>query len=100
MSASYVHVSPLRTYIGVFLGLMILTGVTVFAAFQDFGALNDAIALAIAGLKTTLVVWWFMHLNHSEKLVMTFAASALIFMLILLAITSTDYLTRVNIVGW
>ena len=100
MSASSVHVSPLRTYIGVFAGLMILTGLTILVAFQDFGAFNDLIALAIAGLKTTLVVLWFMHLKHSEKLVMTFAASALVFMLILLAMTSSDYVTRVDVLGW
>lgn len=100
MSSSSVHVSPLSTYIGVFAGLMFLTGLTVFVAFQDFGALNDVIALGIAGLKTTLVVLWFMHLKYSEKLVMMFAASGLVFILILLAITSTDYVTRIDILGW
>lgn len=99
-SSSSVHVSPLPTYFGVFLGLMGLTALTVYVAFQDFGPLNDVIALGIAGVKTTLVVLWFMHLKHSEKLVMLVASSAIVFLLILLAITSTDYFTRVLITGW
>lgn len=100
MSSSSVHVSPLGVYIGVFLALMVLTGLTVMAAFQDFGPFNDVIALGIAGVKTTLVVLWFMHLKYSEKLVMTIAASALVFLLVLLTFTSTDYLTRIINAGW
>ena len=50
------HIVPPKVYIGIFLSLMVLTAVTVAAAFVSLGPLNIVIALAIATLKATLVV--------------------------------------------
>jgi cytochrome c oxidase subunit 4 len=62
------HVVPLRTYIGVFLGLMALTALTTGVAYIDLGALNTVAALTIAVVKMLLVVLYFMHARYATGL--------------------------------
>jgi cytochrome c oxidase subunit 4 len=90
------HVVPLRVYFAVFAALMIFTALTVWAAFQDFGALNTVIALGIACVKATLVVLYFMHVRYGGRLVWVMLSAALIWLAILLVITLADYASR----GW
>lgn len=73
---------------------MILTVITVAVAFQDFGIFNNIIALTIAGIKTTLVVLFFMHVKYESKLTKLFAASGFIWLAILIAFTLQDTETR------
>jgi cytochrome c oxidase subunit 4 len=56
-----------RTYVLVWVALIILTGITVSAAGMELGSWTVLIALAIAGTKSGLVLNYFMHLR-SEKL--------------------------------
>ena len=56
-----------RTYILVWVGLVILTGTTLSVAGMNLGGWTVFIALAIAGTKSGLVLNYFMHLR-SEKL--------------------------------
>jgi cytochrome c oxidase subunit 4 len=90
------HVSPLRIYFLIFGSLMVLTTVTVIVAFVNLGALNFPVALAIAIVKATLVVLFFMHLKYSSKLTKLVCASAFFFLIILFGLTLSDYLSR----GW
>ena len=55
------HIVPPKVYVGIFLSLMVLTAATVAAAYVNLGALNIVVALAIATVKATLVVLYFMH---------------------------------------
>ena len=96
MSERSGHVVPVKTYIAVFLALMVLTAVTVWAAGQDFGAFNTVVALAIAVTKASLVVLFFMHVKYGPPLVKLAVLSALVFLGILLVITLSDYRSR----GW
>jgi cytochrome c oxidase subunit IV len=91
-----VHVSPLRTYLGVFAALMVLTALTIFAAFQNFGAFNDLVAMGIAVLKATLVVLWFMHVIHQGRLIKLTVVSSVFWLILLFIFTLADYWTR----GW
>src|SRR5688572_33401084 len=68
------HVLPLSVYWGVFLALVVGTIVTVWTATIDLGALNLVVALAIATIKASLVILFFMHVKYSSKLVWVFAA--------------------------
>jgi cytochrome c oxidase subunit IV len=61
------HRMNYKTYVWVWLGLILLTGATASVAGMDFGKWNVLIALAIAGTKSGLVMNYFMHLG-SEKL--------------------------------
>jgi cytochrome c oxidase subunit 4 len=90
------HVTPLRHYLLIFAALLILTGVTVQAAYLDLGAFNSAVALSIACIKGLLVVLWFMHLRHSSRLTWVFAGASVLWLIFLIGITFTDYLSR----GW
>jgi cytochrome c oxidase subunit 4 len=96
MSGHSSHVVPVRVYVGVFLALMVLTAVTVWAAGQDFGALNTVVALAIAVTKATLVVLFFMHVKYGSALVKLAVVGAIAWLGIMLAITMSDYASR----GW
>lgn len=75
---------------------MILTAITVWVAFLNLGALNDFVALSIACLKAYLVIVYFMHVQHSEKLIWLFIGIAIYWLAILLLFTFSDYATR----GW
>ena len=88
------HVTSVRTYVLVFLALCVLTAVTVFVAFQDLGRLNDVVAMAIAVLKATLVVLFFMQVVHSSRLSKIIVAAGFLRLVILIGITLSDYLTR------
>ncbi len=84
------HISPVRVYFGVFSLLLVLTATTVWAAFQDFGAYNNLVAMAIAGTKATAVVLYFMHVRYSSKLTAMVVMGTLVFLSILLVFLVLD----------
>jgi len=59
---------PPRTYVLVWGGLMLLTGVTVSVAGMDLGRIGVAVALLIAAFKSGLVLNYFMHLKYEKGL--------------------------------
>ena len=93
MSSEHIIV-PVRTYVVIFVSLLVLTAVTYVVATQDFGWMNTPIALAVALGKASLVVIYFMHVRYSARLVWVIVGSALFWMAILFAFTFADYLTR------
>ena len=93
---STVHVSPLSTYLTIFTALMVLSAITVGAAFLNLGSFNPIVALAIACIKATLVILYFMHVKYSSKLTKLTVVLSLFFVAILFAETLMDYATR----GW
>jgi cytochrome c oxidase subunit 4 len=88
------HVSPKSVYYSIFGALMVLTAVTVFAAYVNLGNFNAPVALAIATFKATLVVLFFMHVKYSSRLTKLIVATSLFFLLILIGETMMDYATR------
>jgi cytochrome c oxidase subunit 4 len=77
------HVAPVKVLVATGGTLLVLTLITVLATRIDFGAnINLAIAMAIAVLKATLVILFFMHLRydrlfHSVVFVAAILAAAL-----------------------
>jgi cytochrome c oxidase subunit 4 len=90
------HVVPVKTYVGIFLVLMALTGLTTGVAFIDLHAWNTPVALAIAVVKMVLVVLFFMHVKYSTKLTKMVIIAGFFFLMLLIAFTLADELTR----GW
>ncbi len=90
------HITSPSIYIAIFLALMVLTGITVWVAFQDLGPLNDVVALTIAVTKASLVILFFMHVRYSTPFTKLVVISGFVWLLILIVITLSDYLTR----GW
>ena len=93
------HVSPISLYITIFASLMVLTAVTVGAAFVDLGPLNFSVAILIAGFKASLVVWYFMHVKYQSHLTKLTVATGLFFLAILLGMSLIDYVSRANFRG-
>ena len=88
------HISPVSLYVTIFGALMVLTGVTVGAAFVDLGQFNFAVAMVIAGFKATLVVWFFMHVKYQSHLTKLTVATGLFFLAILLGMSLIDYVSK------
>ena len=90
------HVVSPRLYLVIFGTLMVMTGITIWVAFLDLKFMNTVVALSIAVFKATLVVLYFMHVRYGTRLTWVVAASGFIWMVILFALTMSDYLSR----GW
>ncbi|MBV9075237.1 MAG: cytochrome C oxidase subunit IV family protein [Acidobacteria bacterium] len=88
------HIVSPKLYVTIWIILLIFTGLTVFAAFQNFGVGNPIIALAIAVTKATLVVLFFMHVKYSPKMIALVIGCGLFFLSILMVLTCSDYLSR------
>lgn len=85
---------PITLYYKVFGALILLTAITVAVAFQDFGILNNIVALGIAGIKTVLVVLFFMHVKYESRITKLFVAAGFFWLAILLTFTLQDTETR------
>jgi cytochrome c oxidase subunit 4 len=88
------HVVSWKVYIAVFMALAVLTVVTVWVTGHDFGPFNLVVALGIAVTKATLVVLYFMHARYSPRLTGVVIASSIVFLVILVFLILTDYLSR------
>ena len=89
------HITTNKTYIIVWLALMILTAVTVYVSYINFGILNIVIALVVASIKASVVALYFMHLKFEDSITWVFALFPLSLLALLIALTITDTFTRV-----
>jgi cytochrome c oxidase subunit 4 len=65
-----IHLVKYRTYVFVWVGLVILTGLTYTIAIRIHpGGWAILVALAIAGTKSSLVLNYFMHLKSEKPLI-------------------------------
>jgi cytochrome c oxidase subunit 4 len=84
------HIMSFRMLVIVWLGLMVLTVLTVAAIKVDLGAWNLYLAMAIATVKATLVALYFMHLRYDKPFNAIVFLSALAFVLLFVSIILTD----------
>jgi cytochrome c oxidase subunit 4 len=84
------HVVPLPILVGVFVALIVLTWLTVAVTAIDLGSLNLWIALAVATIKGSLVVLYFMHLRYDSPFNSLIFVTALVFLFLFLGITIMD----------
>jgi caa(3)-type oxidase subunit IV len=89
----------MRTYAIVGVALAIGTGLTVWAAFINFGSreINIIAALIIASTKGFLVAGFFMHLISEKKLIYSVMVCTVFFFAALMSLTLLS-LQRGNIV--
>ena len=90
---------PKTIFIRVWVGLILLLGLTWGLAQLDLGRLNAVAALSIAVVKMMLVLLYFMHLRYSTRITWIFAAAGFIWLLIMVDLTLGDYLTRNQVPG-
>jgi cytochrome c oxidase subunit 4 len=88
------HVVRPKTYLLILFSLLVLTATTTGVAYLDLGIFNAVVALAIACIKATLVVLFFMHLWYSSKLTKLTLVSGLFTFMVLMVMTLTDYISR------
>ena len=95
MSEQHQHqITPIRVYLAVFFGLMFFTALTVFSASKDLGWLNTPIALAIAGCKAFIVVWFFMEVRHARALTKMVVGGSVPWLTLLFIFTFSDFKSR------
>ena len=85
------HVVGFGQYGLIWSGLVALTGITVALAGIDLGRWVIITALAIASIKTFLVLNVFMHLRFEETFFRVFVAVAVITLAIFISLTFFDY---------
>lgn len=88
------HQVSIKTYVATFVALIALTILTTAVAFVDMGELNTVVALAIAFLKMSLVVLFFMHLKYQKGMTRAVIVAGFFWMAILVTLTLADELTR------
>jgi cytochrome c oxidase subunit 4 len=62
------HIVSTKTFVAVWLCLLVLTALTVKAAQLHLGAIGMFVNLLIASSKASLVLWFFMHLKYEARL--------------------------------
>jgi cytochrome c oxidase subunit 4 len=88
------HIAPVSMYVGIFFALMVLTVVTYLVTFVDLGQFNLLVAMAIAITKASLVILFFMHVYWSPKIIKVSVGMSFFFLIIMLMMVMTDYLSR------
>lgn len=92
------HVSK-KSYILVWIALLLLLLLTWGLAEINLGPLNNVAALGISITKMLLVVLIFMHGRWEKPVTWIFIAAGLIWLLIMVDLTLSDYLTRGDVPG-
>jgi cytochrome c oxidase subunit IV len=87
------HPTP-GLYLIILAVLVIGTCLTWAIAFVNLGIFNPIVALTIACIKATLVILYFMHVRYSDKLTMITVGAGFFWLLILITLSLSDYLSR------
>ncbi len=90
MKNDELHAVRPRTFIFVWIALLILTGVTIEAAHLKMGAWSMVANIAIASTKASLVLWFFMHLKYEKRLFKLLIFVPLITISIIIGLTFFD----------
>jgi cytochrome c oxidase subunit IV len=88
--------TPIGTpvYLAIFAALIALTAATVGLSYVELGVWHGPVGLGIAGAKAMLIVLFFMHLVRSPRLTWAVAVSGVFWLVLLIALTLADVLTR------
>src|ERR687891_2245782 len=85
-----------KIYVRTCVVLLALLALTWAIAYVDLGPFNLIVALAAAITKAIVIALFFMHIKGSSRLLHLAAVAGVIWLLILISLTLSDYLTR----GW
>ena len=79
-------------YFCVFGALMAFTILTVLLSFPNFGLLGNAlVAMTIAVCKASLVIYFFMHVRESPKIIALIVVGSFLWLSILFLFTIADF---------
>ena len=91
------HVVPASLFVKVLVALLFLTFITVWIGQFDFGSMNMLVAMAIAAVKASLVMTFFMHLKWDTAINNITIISSFLFLALLFIFTLADYATRSSV---
>jgi cytochrome c oxidase subunit 4 len=80
--------------VGIWLVVIALLGASLGSAYIPMGRFNSIVCVTIAFIQALLVWTFFMRLRWSGVLVRLIAAAGVLWLLLLLGLSLTDYLTR------
>ena len=87
-------VTPVSTYVVIFVTLLVFTGITYWVAQHDYGMMNTPVALSIAVFKASLVVIFFMGVRYNTPLTKVVVVAGFFWLLIMFALTMGDCVSR------
>ena len=85
-----------KIYFRTGIALLVLLAATWIIGYVDLGPFNLIVALAIAITKAIVIALFFMHIKESSRLLHLAAVAGVMWLLILISLTLSDYFTR----GW
>lgn len=88
------HIPKVGTLVGVWATLVAFTIITALVATVNLNEWNIVVALIIAVTKASLVAWIFMGVRYTTKLTKLFVVAGLVWLGIMILITSSDYTSR------
>ena len=88
------HAESRKVYYAIFGALLVLTYLTVAVSRVDLGRLNTIVALTIAVTKAVLVVLFFMHVRHSNRLTKLVVVGGFVWLALLIGLTMADFVSR------
>jgi cytochrome c oxidase subunit 4 len=92
-ASEHSHPSP-WLYLLILMILVVGTVLTWSIAKINLGIFNPVVALTIAVIKAVLVILYFMHVRYSSKLTMVTVAAGFFWLLILITLSLSDYISR------
>lgn len=88
------HIVSYAANIKVLIVLLLLTWVTITAAYLNFGNMAVAVALLIANIKAVVVLAYFMHLKFDSKILTIFFIITMAVFTSFIVLTFLDYAYR------
>jgi len=88
------HIVSYKKLVGVWLALLVLTAITVAITRLDLGAAKVWAALAVASVKSGLVIAVFMHMKYEARVFRIILFVALVTLATFIGLTFFDVLYR------
>ncbi len=86
-----IHLVPARVFLSVWVGLVLLTVITVSASYLDMKKFTVFTVMLIATVKASLVLLYFMHIRFENKIFMIMILVVLAVFSVFVALTFSDY---------
>ncbi len=88
------HIIPDGVFIQVWIGLVILTAITVGGSVYFPGRVGIAVAMIVTPLKAALILMYFMHLRYEKTVFKVMFLAAMGIFGTFMGLTFVDYLFR------
>jgi len=88
------HISSYYSHAIVLITLLVLTSISVLATGWRLGAFTVALALLIASVKVSIVIYNFMHVKHESLFIKLMIIGVFAVYALVIVITFIDYYLR------